>query len=65
MLANVGSVGLPRDGDPRACYVLLEGRSLHFRRVPYDLAPLLQRLRRAPLSSSCLAWLSRRHREGA
>jgi diadenosine tetraphosphatase ApaH/serine/threonine PP2A family protein phosphatase len=36
MLCNVGSVGQPRDGDPRACYVLLDGELLRFRRVAYD-----------------------------
>lgn len=36
-LVNVGSVGQPRDGDWRACYVLLDGGTVHFRRVEYDL----------------------------
>src|SRR5262245_5924251 len=35
-LVNVGSVGQPRDGDPRACYVLREGETVRFRRVEYD-----------------------------
>jgi hypothetical protein len=33
----VGSVGQPRDGDWRACYVLLDGYSVRFRRVEYDI----------------------------
>lgn len=36
-LVNVGSVGQPRDGDPRACYVLLNGETLTFRRVEYEV----------------------------
>jgi predicted phosphodiesterase len=36
-LCNVGSVGQPRDGDPRACYVLLDGDNIRFRRVEYDV----------------------------
>lgn len=39
-LVNVGSVGQPRDRDPRACYVVWDdtvGR-LTFHRVPYDVA---------------------------
>ena len=36
VLVNVGSVGQPRDGDPRACYVLLDGKTVHYRRVDYD-----------------------------
>ncbi len=37
LLVNVGSVGQPRDGDPRSCYVIQEGDVLEFRRVPYDI----------------------------
>lgn len=37
MMVNVGSVGQPRDGDPRACYVVLEDDALWFRRVEYPL----------------------------
>ena len=38
-LINAGSVGQPRDGDPRACYVIfdLERRFVFFRRVGYDM----------------------------
>jgi len=37
-LVNVGSVGQPRDGDHRACYVVYEVQSMsaHYRRVQYD-----------------------------
>ena len=37
-MINVGSVGQPRDGDRRACYVVLddEARS-RYRRVEYDI----------------------------
>jgi predicted phosphodiesterase len=36
VLCNVGSVGQPRGDDLRACYVLLEGDTILFRRVKYD-----------------------------
>lgn len=36
VLCNVGSVGQPRDGDPRACYVLFDENVVVFRRVDYD-----------------------------
>jgi predicted phosphodiesterase len=38
-LLNPGSVGQPRDGDPRAAYVVLDfdSRRAHFRRVPYPV----------------------------
>lgn len=34
-LINVGSVGQPRDNDPRACYVVLRDQTVEFRRVGY------------------------------
>ncbi len=38
-LVNVGSVGQPRDEDPRACYVILdmEKNVVEYRRVEYDV----------------------------
>jgi diadenosine tetraphosphatase ApaH/serine/threonine PP2A family protein phosphatase len=35
-MVNVGSVGQPRDGDPRSCYVIQEDdKAVRFRRVAY------------------------------
>lgn len=38
-IVNPGSVGQPRDGDPRAGYALYDtdARAVYFRRVPFDL----------------------------
>jgi diadenosine tetraphosphatase ApaH/serine/threonine PP2A family protein phosphatase len=38
-LLNPGSVGQPRDGDPRAAFLVLDldARRARFRRVPYDI----------------------------
>ena len=50
-VATVGSVGQPRDGDPRAMYALYDmsaGR-LTFHRVPYDHAAAAQAIRQAGL----------------
>jgi diadenosine tetraphosphatase ApaH/serine/threonine PP2A family protein phosphatase len=35
-MINVGSVGQPRDNDPRACYVILEESLVTYRRIDYD-----------------------------
>lgn len=44
-IINVGSVGQPRDGDPRACWVLArEDGSFSFRRVPYDVDKVADRI---------------------
>jgi predicted phosphodiesterase len=50
-LINPGSVGQPRDGDPRAAYVLYnsEERFVIFYRVPYDVAKAQEKIRRAGL----------------
>jgi len=50
-LINVGSVGLPRDDDPRACYVVYEPkkRQVKFRRVPYDVAKTQGEIRKVGL----------------
>ena len=43
ILCNVGSVGQPRDGDWRACYVLFDGESIYYRRVEYDINSTIQK----------------------
>jgi diadenosine tetraphosphatase ApaH/serine/threonine PP2A family protein phosphatase len=43
-IVNVGSVGQPRDGDWRACYVLFDGDTVRFRRVKYDIDATLRKL---------------------
>jgi diadenosine tetraphosphatase ApaH/serine/threonine PP2A family protein phosphatase len=48
---NPGSVGQPRDGDPRAAYILYdpEEHLVHFHRVPYDITTAQDKIRRAGL----------------
>ncbi len=36
VIVNVGSVGQPRDGDPRACFVVVDDRRVEYHRVSYD-----------------------------
>ena len=35
LMINVGSVGQPRDNDPRSSYVILDGNEIEFRRIEY------------------------------
>jgi len=44
-VVNVGSVGQPRDGDPRACYVLYDGARVVFVRVEYDFHQTMKKIR--------------------
>ncbi len=57
---NVGSVGQPRDGDPRATYVLYDpmSRRLVYRRLVYDVAAAQARVRAAGLPERLAARLA-------
>jgi diadenosine tetraphosphatase ApaH/serine/threonine PP2A family protein phosphatase len=44
-LINVGFVGQPRDGDWRACYAILKDNTVCFRRVEYDIAITVKKIR--------------------
>ena len=59
-LVNVGSVGQPRDGDPRACYVVFDFECVRFQRVSYDVEETIRGFAQTPLPS----YLARRLREG-
>ena len=47
-LINVGSVGQPRDGDPRASYVTTDGKTIRFHRLDYDVEDTVQRIYATP-----------------
>jgi len=47
-IINVGSVGQPRDRDPRAGYVLVESDVVRFVRVPYDVEAIIEKVQAIP-----------------
>ena len=51
LLLNPGSVGQPRDGDPRASYLILDtdAGNASWHRVPYDIAAVGSAMRAAGL----------------
>lgn len=53
MLVNPGSVGQPRDGDPRASYMMIDlkdgAATVAYRRVEYDVEDVASRMRRLGL----------------
>jgi len=55
MLVNVGSVGQSRDGDPRACYVVMDEEAIRFIRVPYPVEQTQAKLRRIPELGEAMA----------
>lgn len=50
LMVNVGSVGQPRDEDPRACYVVMDDKKMdiEFRRVAYDLETTIKKIYATP-----------------
>ncbi|MHB1357440.1 MAG: metallophosphoesterase family protein [Anaerolineae bacterium] len=58
-IINPGSVGQPRDGDPRAAYLILdtEACTVEHRRVAYDLHATQKKMRTAGLSARNIARL--------
>ena len=59
-LLNPGAVGQPRDGDPRAAYLLLDldSRSARFCRVPYSVEEAQQEMRERGLPETLAARLA-------
>jgi diadenosine tetraphosphatase ApaH/serine/threonine PP2A family protein phosphatase len=60
-LINPGSVGQPRDGDPRASVALLDtdGHSVSWHRIAYDIDAAQRAIRAAGLPNELAARLSR------
>jgi diadenosine tetraphosphatase ApaH/serine/threonine PP2A family protein phosphatase len=61
LMINVGSVGQPRDGDPRSCYLLFDRQKVEYRRVEYDIERTVQAIAAEPELDDFLGY---RLREG-
>ncbi len=59
-IVNVGSVGQPRDGDPRACFVIydMESRTIKFNRVEYSIEKVQNKMMEVGLPEYLSARLS-------
>jgi len=44
-VVNIGSVGQPRDSDPRACYVEFDENGVRYHRVAYDFEETYRKIR--------------------
>jgi diadenosine tetraphosphatase ApaH/serine/threonine PP2A family protein phosphatase len=69
---NTGSVGKPKDGDPRACYVVIEidegpspfragSLQVEFVRVPYDVERAANAVEESPLPDAFAGMLREAH----
>jgi len=64
LVINPGSVGLPRDGDPRASYAIIENGQVEMKRVEYPVEELVKRLDSVPLPESARIMLRQIYRTG-
>ena len=48
IVVNPGSVGLPRDGDPRAAFAIIEGNKIELKRVEYPIEQTVARIEEMP-----------------
>jgi len=62
-LINPGSIGQPRDGDPRSAFAIadLDHQVIEFWRVPYDIAAVQKRMRTSGLPPSLIERLAAGH----
>jgi putative phosphoesterase len=51
---NPGSVGQPRDGDPRAAYAVIEDGKVELRRVKYDIDATVDQMRAQGINGTAL-----------
>ncbi len=56
---NAGSVGQPRDGEPRAAYALFEDDAVRIVRVPYDIGSTQRKMAEAGLPEPLIERLGR------
>jgi putative phosphoesterase len=49
LVINPGSVGQPRDGDPRASYAILDDHKVELKRIEYPLDAVLRTVEESPL----------------
>lgn len=49
VILNPGSVGMPRDGDPRAAYAIIEDGRIELKRVEYSIDQAVDKIRAAEI----------------
>lgn len=61
---NPGSVGQPRDGDPRAGYAVIENGNVELKRIEYPIQETIRVIAESPLPENVKAMLSEVYRRG-
>ena len=64
LVVNPGSLGLPRDGDPRASYAVLEGTKVELKRIEYPVEAAVNVIQESSLPEQAKALLAEVYRTG-
>jgi putative phosphoesterase len=64
LIVNPGSVGLPRDGDPRAAYALITDAGVELRRVEYPIEEAVAAIEASPLPDQAKQMVTDIYRTG-
>jgi len=64
LVINPGSVGQPRDGDPRASYAIIENQRVELKRIEYPVEDTVQTVLESPLPEPAKALLVEVFRTG-
>lgn len=64
LVINPGSVGQPRDGDPRAAYAVIEGEHVELKRVEYPVEETIQAIQSSRLSDLAKQHLTEVYEKG-
>jgi putative phosphoesterase len=64
IVVNPGSIGLPRDGNPRASYAILEGKKVELKRVEYSVEQTVSVIQASALPDPAKELLAEVYRTG-
>jgi putative phosphoesterase len=64
IILNPGSVGQPRDGDPRAAYAVIDNGRIELKRAEYPIEQAVARVQNSPLPDRAKEMLAHCFREG-
>ena len=65
LVINPGSVGQPRDGDPRACYAIIDNQRVELKRVEYPVEETVRGVQESNLPEPAKALLAEVFRTGS
>lgn len=64
LVINPGSVGQPRDGDPRASYAIIENQNVQLKRIEYPVEDAVQNIQQSSLTEHAKGLLTQVLRTG-